>query len=163
VSAVDHGFQTVSPGTTNFRRADFEKLAHLTQATDSIYVINDNEEDQAGENGARNTGSYLASHGKNVFIVQLPRPEGIDKIDLNEYLRDHTATDLRQLMEEAKGFLDMLIYELPQDFIKALPKVKTDIVPILAQLEGGVLEHYTEALTTRLKTTKKARGLGLVA
>lgn len=156
VSAVDHGFKAISPGTTNFRKADFEKLAHLTKAADSIYIINDNEENQAGENGARNTGSYLASHGKNVFIVQLPRPEGVDKIDLNEYLRDHTAADLRKLMEESKGLLDMLIYELPQDFIKALPKVKTDIAPMLARLEGGVLEHYTEALKTHIKTTKKA-------
>ena len=156
VSAVDHGFAAISPGTTNFRRADFEKLAHLTQAADSIYIINDNEENQAGENGARNTGSYLASQGKNVFIVELPRPEGTNKIDLNEYLLNHDASALRKLMEDSKAFLDMLIEELPENFIKALPQVRTDIAPILAQLEGGVLEHYVEALKTRLKTSKKA-------
>ena len=47
--------------------------------------------------------------GGNVFLVELPRPDGVEKIDLNEYLKDHTADDLRKLMSEAKSVVDILI------------------------------------------------------
>ena len=48
VSAVDHGFAAISPVTTNFREDDFEKLAHETAGADAVYIINDNEDNEAG-------------------------------------------------------------------------------------------------------------------
>ena len=107
VSAVDHGFAAISPVTTNFRDEDLEKLAHETVGADAVYIINDNEDNQAGLTGALKTGKYLTGQGRKVFLVELPRPEGESKIDLNEYLRDHTADDLRELMKSAKSILDI--------------------------------------------------------
>ncbi len=76
VSAVDHGFAAISPVTTNFRDEDLEKLAHETVGADAVYIINDNEDNQAGLTGALKTGKYLTSQGRKVFLVELPRPEG---------------------------------------------------------------------------------------
>ena len=64
-------------------------------------------------------------------MVELPRPEGESKIDLNEYLLDHTADDLRKLMKSAKSVLDIMIDGLPDDFVKAQPILKTEILPLL--------------------------------
>ena len=91
VSAVDKGFAAISPVTTRFREEDHEKLAELTSGAESIYIVNDNEENQAGLNGALKTAKYLTRKGKNVFLVELTRPAGVTKIDLNEYFLNHTA------------------------------------------------------------------------
>jgi hypothetical protein len=59
VSAVDHGFPAISPVTTNFREEDLPKLAETTAGAESVYIINDNEDNQAGAKGAIKTGKYL--------------------------------------------------------------------------------------------------------
>ncbi|HUT70661.1 MAG TPA: CHC2 zinc finger domain-containing protein [Desulfatiglandales bacterium] len=156
ISALDKGFAAISPVTTRFRENDLEKLERLTVGAEALYIINDNEDNRAGLKGALETGKYLTKAGRNVFLVELPRPDGKSKIDLNEYLVDHSAEELRELMQEAKSVLDLLIGELPEDFTKALPAIKSDIAPILAELEGGMLEHYTSQLRKRVNTTNKA-------
>jgi DNA primase len=156
VSALHHGFAAISPVTTTFREKDLEKLANLTVGADSIYIINDNEENKAGLKGALKTGKYLAMAGRNIFIVELPIPQGFTKIDLNEYLVSHTADDLRELMKEAKSVLELLIDQLPADFPKAQPIIRGDIAPILAELGEGIREHYVDRLKKKAKTTLKA-------
>ena len=156
VSSIDKGFAAISPATTNFRERDFEKLGRLTQNADVVYIINDNEENQAGLKGAINTARYLTHEGRNVFLVELPRPAGATKIDLNEYLVDHSALDLRHLMDESKSFLDILIDNLPGDFIKAQPIIKEEIAPLLIELDESKLEHYLGVVKKKTKTTQKA-------
>jgi len=156
VSALDKGFAAISPATTSFRENDLEKLAQLTKNADAVYIINDNEENLAGLNGAINTAKYLTGEGRNVFLVELPRPKDKDKIDLNEYLLDHTAEDLRTLMVSSRSFLEILIDELPRDFVKAQPIIKTEIAPILIKLDKGILEHFINLIRKRTKTNQKA-------
>jgi DNA primase catalytic core len=156
VSAIDKGFAAVSPVTTNFREQDNEKLVHLTAGAESIFIVNDNEENQAGFKGALNTGKKLTKAGKNVFIVELPRPQGKDKIDLNEYFLNHTAEDLRQIMNSSKSLLEILIDKLPADFIKAQPMIKEEIAPLLIELDEAKYEHFFEIIRKKVNTNRKA-------
>jgi DNA primase len=156
VSAVDKGFAVISPVTTRFREEDHEKLAELTSGAESIYIINDNEESEAGRDGALKTAKYLTQKGKNVFLVELPRPEDTDKIDLNEYFLKHTAEDLHQLMSSSKSLLEILIDDLPGDFIKAQPAIREDIAPLLLDLDEARLEHLLETIKKKVKTNRKA-------
>ena len=156
VSAVDHGFAAISPVTTNFRDEDLEKLAHSTAGADAVYIINDNEDNQAGLTGALKTGKYLTGQGRKVFLVELPKPEGVSKIDLNEYLRDHTADDLRELMKSAKSILDTMIDGLPADFVKAQPILKVEILPLLLGHDESICAHYLDKIRNTVKTSKPA-------
>jgi DNA primase len=156
VSALDKGFAAISPVTVGFRENDDEKLRLLTRNSDAIYLINDNEENQAGMKGALKTAKRLAISGRNVYIVELPRPEGKDKIDLNEYFVDHSADDLRDLIKNAKSAMNIMIEKLPEDFLKALPIMKEEIFPILCRAEAGILEHYVGLIKHRCKTGRKA-------
>lgn len=155
ISAVDYGFNTISPVTTNFREKDFEKLERLTQGAKTVYIINDNEDNQAGFKGALKTGKYLTEKGKNVFLVELPRPAGLSKVDLNEYLKDHSADNLKKLMNDAQSVLEILIEKLPDNYIKALPYFKEEIAPLLTGINGGILQHYTKLIANKTKTTVK--------
>ena len=156
VSAVDHGFAATSPVTTNFRNEDMDKLAQVTAHADAIYIINDNEENQAGRTGALKTGKYLTAKGCNVFLVELPKAEGESKIDLNEYLVDHTADDLRKLMESAKSITDILIDGLPDDFVKAQPLLKKELLPLLLGMDDSISQHYMGLIQKKVKTSKRA-------
>jgi DNA primase len=155
ISAVDKGFNAISPVTTNFREKDLEKLERLTQGAKSIYIINDNEENQAGLKGAIKTGKYLTEKGRNVFLVELPRPAGLNKVDLNEYFKDHTADDLKGLMKNAKSVLEILIEQLPDNYLKALPYFKEETAPLLTGMDGGILQHYIKLVASKIKTSVK--------
>jgi DNA primase len=154
-SAVDKGFAAISPVTTNFRDEDNEKLRLLTSHAEQIYIINDNEENQAGKKGALRTARHLSEAGRNVFIVELPRPSGASKIDLNEFLRDHTADDLRKLMGESKTYLDILIESLPRDYVRAQSKIKEEFAPVIINFDEGIQEYYIVKLRKHVGATPK--------
>jgi DNA primase len=156
VSAVDHGYPAISPVTTNFRDEDLPKLAETTAGAESVYIINDNEDNQAGAKGALKTGKYLTGQGRKVFLVELPKPEEISKIDLNEYLRDHDAEDLNNLMKSAKSVLDTLIDGIPANFVKAQPIIKADIMPLLLGLDESIRAHYLDKICKTASTSKTA-------
>ena len=93
-----------------------------------IYLIFDNEDNRAGLKGALSIGKYLMEKGNLVYLLELPKPPGVSKIDLNEYLRDHTATDLTQLdEEESKSIIHVLMEALPRDRLKAMGEIKSKL------------------------------------
>ncbi|MFH0925065.1 MAG: CHC2 zinc finger domain-containing protein [bacterium] len=159
ISAVDKGFAAISPGTTSFREKDWEKLKQCLTSAKIVYIINDNEENQAGWEGALKTGIELTKSGKTVFVTKLPKPEGVNKIDLNEYLRDHSADDLKKIMTDSnctKSVMDIQIEKLPNDYERALPIIKSDLVPILAEFkELGRLEYYLSKISKKVDCKPK--------
>ena len=98
----------------------------------------------------------MTQEGRNVFLVELPRPQGKDKIDLNEYFLNHTADDLRTLMVSSRSFLEVLIDGLPRDFVKAQPVIRAEIAPILIKFDKGTLEHFIDLIRRKTKTSRKA-------
>ncbi|HQH83851.1 MAG TPA: CHC2 zinc finger domain-containing protein [Syntrophorhabdus sp.] len=155
VSAVDKGFACISPVTTNFRESDFEKLEILTRNAKRIFLINDNEDNQAGYIGAFKTGKYLTEKGRDVFLVKLPMPQGSSKIDLNEYFKDHTAAELKAEMEKAKSILQLLIDQLPPDYLKAQANIQNEIAPLLLDMDEGKLLHFIKLISKKTGTTTK--------
>jgi DNA primase len=93
VSAIDHGFQAISPGATNFKKEALDKLAHRLRDK-SVYLIFDNDANEAGQKAALELGKVLMEQGILAYIVDLPKAPEADKVDLNEYLRNHSANEL---------------------------------------------------------------------
>jgi len=157
VSARDYlpEIPAISPVTIQFRDRDIEKLVAMTRDAGPVYIINDNEENQAGHNGAVKTAEPLLQAGTQVYVVQLPKPDNAEKIDLNEYLLDHTADDLRQLMNETPSFLDVMIESLPADFPRAQATIVEKIAPVLAVMDEALVLHYIDVIRKRVGTTTK--------
>jgi hypothetical protein len=79
----------ISPVTTAFKRERIDEAAEYCRRAGSVCIINDNEESSAGLKGAARTALALLKHGiTRVYIGSLPRPEGVAKLDLNDYLRE---------------------------------------------------------------------------
>lgn len=115
LSLLQHGEPCISPATVRFREADFPRLERLTKNIPVVFLIPDNEESQAGINGAMYTADRLEKLGKTVYIIDLPRPDDQDKIDLNEYFLTHTKNEFDELIGEAKTPFQILIDKIASD------------------------------------------------
>lgn len=110
IMAQQCGIPCISPVTTRFRNEDFEKIYELTKRMDNVFICNDSEDNESGLKGAMDTAIFLESKNIDVRIVNLPRPDGVDKIDLADFLRDATKEDFERLMVDESVYIwDMLL------------------------------------------------------
>jgi len=93
----------ISPVTTRFKREQAPEVAKLVRRSGGpVYILNDNEESGAGGDGAVNIAYNLITQtldGARVYIGSPPRPAGVEKVDLNDYLR--SGGDLDAVIAEA--------------------------------------------------------------
>jgi hypothetical protein len=131
ITAHQAGYACLSPVTTRFKRDDREALREVLEDHDvsRTYVVQDaerpssdvDEDDrltltQVGEglSGALDTAAYLADHEIDARVAELPRP-GLDKVDLDDYLRGWaTDDDLSTELAAAKPAREHPAYD-PQD------------------------------------------------
>ncbi|MCA9557831.1 MAG: toprim domain-containing protein [Myxococcales bacterium] len=115
LSALQCGLAVLSPVTVRFRRQDHDRLVALTARAERVIVCNDNETSAAGEAGAVETARALHEAGRDVRIASLPRPEGTDKIDVNELVATQGPDALRAVLDDARRFPEYLLEAIPAD------------------------------------------------
>ena len=175
ISAMQAGVPCISPVTTRFRKQDVPRLLELTRRTGRVIICNDSEANGAGEAGARETAAALWAEGREVCIASIPRPEGTDKIDVNELVASQGPDALREVLAQAKPYPEYLLESIPTD----APKGDLDrlLEPVLASLTGcspiradATLDAVTakfgvrrRALTGRVKELASKKKLEAVA
>jgi|GEM_PF-2213496 len=97
ISAIAKGFPAISPATTRFKGDHVPELQKLVRGK-TLYIVNDNEENDAGLKGAL---AILRKLEGDARLIILPKPGNVEKVDLNDYLRTHSPEDFRKLMEKA--------------------------------------------------------------
>jgi len=95
------GFPCISPVTVKFRERDHPKLINLTKNLKRVYICNDNEANKTGLKGALSTAEALEKAGIETRLIELPKPDGLDKIDIAEYMKDHSPEDFKKLMDSS--------------------------------------------------------------
>ena len=127
LAALQHDLFSISPVTTRFRKKDHPKLLQLVKGK-RVYLIPDNEENQAGMKGVQETLSFLRNNGIEACIITLPRAEGKEKVDFNEYIRDHGIDAFLKLVKEQRppGIADIILEV--SDFLKIDLKPKNVIL-----------------------------------
>jgi len=133
LAALQHSLPSISPVTTQFRKADHPKLLSLVKGK-SVFLIPDNEENEAGMKGAQETLAFLKNNGVEVCIITLPRPAGQEKIDFNEYVRDQGIKAFHRLVEQQTppGIAD-LICDVSQFISIEFPEKQNIIHPWLSE------------------------------
>lgn len=115
ISAWQCGVACLSPATTSLRDKDLPRLLELTCRAKRIIVCNDSEANGAGDRSALAIAAYLWAEGREVCIASIPRPEGVDKIDLNELVAARGAEGLRAVLETALPYPEFLLERIPSD------------------------------------------------
>ena len=103
IATLQAGFPCISPVTVQFREQDHPKLISLTRGLKRVYICNDNETNQAGLKGALSTAEALENAGIETRLIILPRPEDLDKIDIADYMKEHSPEDFKELMDSSIG------------------------------------------------------------
>jgi DNA primase catalytic core len=109
LAMLQAGYPTISPGTTRFSSKDLPRLERLTRRAKAVYLVPDAEESGAGLGGALDTAARLEGCGPSVYIVNLPREEGVEKVDAAEFLRDHGKEAFEKVVDHAKTPLQLEI------------------------------------------------------
>lgn len=56
---------------------------------------------EAGIKGALSTAGALENEKIEARLIILPKPDGIDKIDIADYMKDHFPEDFKGLMDSS--------------------------------------------------------------
>ncbi len=100
LSVLQAGHPCISTVTTSFKRDRVDVAAASCRLASAVYVVMDSEDSEAGIQGAVRTALALQTHGiSRIYIGTIPRPEGVGKVDLNDYLR--TGGNLNNLLAAA--------------------------------------------------------------
>lgn len=132
ISAIQAGVPCISPVTTRFRTQDVPRLLDLTRHARRIVVCNDAEDNGAGEAGAKATAAAFWAAGREVCVATIPRPEGTDKIDVNELVATQGPDALREVMARALPYPEFLLANIPKDTPPA--ELDRHLQPVLAAL-----------------------------
>lgn len=100
ISVLQAGHPCISPVTTGFKQARIDDAAAICRRAGRVIIIFDNEANEAGLNGSIRTALALATHSLDPYLSIIPRAEGAEKTDLNDYLR--CGGDLKGLLSQAK-------------------------------------------------------------
>lgn len=122
ISAWQRKYPVISPVTVRFKKSDIERLIPVTAHWKRVYIVNDNEAPRLDErtgrmirpglDGAKDTALALYRSGRDARIVLLPREEGAEKIDLNEYLRDHDTHTFDALLAASPDYPTFLLSQI---------------------------------------------------
>lgn len=134
LSVLQCGKAVLSPVTVRFRKQDHAKLVALTARAQRVVICNDSEESGAGEAGAVETARALFEAGRDARIAVIPRPEGAEKIDVNELVATQGADALREVVAAACPFPEYLLRAIPED----TPRLDLDRVlrPVMEAVVG---------------------------
>lgn len=129
LGALQYCLPSISPVTTSFREQDWLKLAQLCKGK-TVYLVPDNEVNEAGFKGAEKTRIHLEAKGIECHTIVLPRPESKDKIDLNEYLRDNGINAFHGLVKAClPPSIDDVILESSEYVRLDIPDKRTFLHP----------------------------------
>ncbi|MCO5381775.1 MAG: toprim domain-containing protein [Methanosarcina barkeri] len=114
IAMLQAGISCISPVTVQFSKHDHPKLISLAKGLSKVFICNDNETNKAGLKGALSTAEALEGAGIEARLIELPKPEGIDKIDIADYMKDHNKDDFKKLMDSSSR---LWTYKLNQQVI----------------------------------------------
>lgn len=153
ISLMDAGYNVISPVTTRFRDDDIEKLCGLCKNASEIVIMNDNEKNKAGEEGALKTAKVLFQNGYNVKLSFPPRPPGVDKVDVDDYLTDrgNSAEAVEDLLSDAKSYIGWKISNLREDDMDGRENILKDITHLKSESQ---IDIYISMLSEKTGATK---------
>lgn len=160
ISAMQADVPCISPVTVRFRTHDLPHLKAKTKKAKRVFVCNDSEVSGAGQRGAMDTMGKLFAARVDVRYIDLPRPEGTDKIDLNEFCVQHgeeAGDKLRELMRTAVRLPEFLLEQIPKDTPSAEVGKKIEpIVDLIVELPSIEQDAYVNAIAKRFKAAKRS-------
>lgn len=116
ITAIQDDYATLSPVTTQFSHEQYDEVKEIISDEEfsTVYIVPDNEEVQesqedqdldisVGLQGGLKTAAHLKERDldADIRIVEIPRPDGETKVDLDDYLNENDRSEFEALLETA--------------------------------------------------------------
>lgn len=135
IKVLQEGLACISPVTVRIKDEQKEYAYQLVKNKSEVIICNDNEDNGTGTKGAIATAEYLESRGLPVRVIELPRPDGVDKIDLAEFLQDNSKEDFLKLESNNVWEIKLRSQNIPDKAIDRFRAAKMFIQNELKQME----------------------------
>jgi hypothetical protein len=160
--AYQCGIRAIGINSTHVSYNNIPDLVRICRQTDTTYIVMDSEENNAGYKGSLSVAQLLVDKGFDPYIIKLPRPSGVNKVDLCDFLRNNGGGKVFSDMiykgwddggrpMTAKTLAEIAIEECPnnptQDRLKS-------VVKTFANLGEALTDKYSDALAAKIKATK---------
>ncbi|QCS43874.1 hypothetical protein [Natrinema versiforme] len=122
--AVDHhGLPVLTPVTTTFKDKHYDVLVDIfeEQNKSEVYLVPDSEPVQetclygvsAGVEGALTSAYniYERTEDIEVYIAELPREKGVDKVDVDSFLSENSKAEFGEILKSAREASEWDAYE----------------------------------------------------
>ncbi len=157
ISAFQCGVACISPGTTSLRDQDLPRLLELTRHAKRIVICNDSEVSGAGDTSATAIAASLWAAGREVCIASIPRPDGVDKIDLNELVVTRGAEGLRAVLTQALPYPEFLLARIPSDAARSdLGRLLEPVLAAITRCSSIRADVVLDAITARFGLRRRA-------
>ena len=159
LALAQHGVAVIALQTNRMSDEQVEYIRGKVSATTPVTIIPDG--DQAGLDGALETGLALLALKIEARLAQLPQPADHSKIDPAVYFRDKSPEEVRNFCNGGTGLLKTLAAQCgPSDLtaLQALEAVKglaeclakvLDRDSVTVALGSVIWEHFTELNKTQ--------------
>ncbi|PWR73358.1 toprim domain-containing protein [Methanospirillum stamsii] len=87
ISVHQAGYPAISPVTVQFKEDHAHEMYSICKNAGRIVIIMDNETNKAGTLGAVRTGLKMEELGLSPYMADIPRPDELDKVDLNDFIK----------------------------------------------------------------------------
>ena len=140
ISVIQTEYPCLSPVTIRFKKEDHIKILNYAKRFKKVCIINDNEENEQGKKGAEDTLKFLMKNGIKAFIGIIPNPDNLEKIDLDDYLKEDGKNRIKSLIDKSIEGFEYIIKDVDTttndddliDICKSIPfeaiRKKNDII-----------------------------------
>lgn len=126
-----------------------DDLAKQVMAKD-VYIVFNSEESGAGQNRAEKLASDLYHHNKESRIVTLPRPQGVNKVDLARYLLSENKDRFLSLVREAPDLIDLKIKQAAREHEGGrIEFIHSEIFPLICLPHIGEMKLISYLLSIK--------------
>ena len=156
IAACMAGESAIASSSVNIKEDIFKRIIDLSRGINNIYICYDVENSEAGQKSARKVAELFVKKHKELYIITLPKKDGIDKVDLKDYFKDHDLDEFNELKKESKTLIHSLINAIPTDVDRfKLSKAMEPVIELLACCDSLTIDNYlNHMLKGRYKMTQ---------
>ena len=96
-------------------------------------------------------GFRLASKWLPVFVVSVYDKAAARHVSLVDYLKTNSTEDFKALVKQAKSFTEILIGQLPTNFMQASPALREHVIPILNKADDAARQYFIDMIAKHVK------------
>lgn len=141
ISAIEKGYHVLSPVTNSFKNKHYSEVSEILRKNnvETVYIVPDSEEVQESQKesgldisvglygGLKNAieiENRVEETDISVRIAQLPRPNNVEKVDLDDYLQSNNKSDFDTVLANSKEPSSFEEYDTIKERIKTMDKAR---------------------------------------